>query len=189
MPQPIPNHPMTRAEFARWSVAYEGPKCELVGGRIVQQSRTTKRHSEIVMNIAAALRARLDLDVWAIMAETVAVEPLDRTRLPDLLVERRDAPGPPLVATDPVLLVEVLSPSSPDTDFIEKPAEYVTLPTLATYLVVSQEAAICWAWQRGADGTFPKLPVRHEGLDARVPLPAFATTLPLADIYARIGVT
>jgi Uma2 family endonuclease len=200
---PAPAH-MTREEFVRWSQRYEGPKCEWVEGRVVQQAVATKRHGRIVANVLRVLSARLDLDVWSIIAETMGVEPAGRLRLPDLVVERLDAPGSDLRAEEPVLLLEVLSPSSVATDFVDKRAEYLAFPSLVAYVIASQDEAVVWVWQRATTGEpFPVLPTEVRGRAAVLTLTGVAQTgvtqtgvtqagrgidLPLADVYARIPV-
>ncbi len=147
---------MTKAEFNEFSQRFEGPECEFVGGRVVQQSRTTKTHARIVAGFMRVLQARLDVDVWSITADTIAVEYGDRNRLPDVLVERLDAGGPAMSARSPVVLVEVMSPSSAKSDFYDKPWEYPTLPTLLGYVVASQDEQACWVWARATvDQHFP----------------------------------
>ncbi|HMK78019.1 MAG TPA: Uma2 family endonuclease [Xanthobacteraceae bacterium] len=58
----------------------------------------------------------------------------------------RDGTG--YTSTDPVLLIEVLSPSSEALDLGDKAAEYLRLPSLRTYVVVAQNEAKAWVWQR-----------------------------------------
>jgi Uma2 family endonuclease len=107
------NHPLElrleKAAFYRWVVAQEG-RYELENGRVQQMTGATKVHARIVSNFVGELRQRLDLDAWSVTACDVAVEIGDNVRYPDIVVERLDAPGAPLVAERACLLVEVLPP-------------------------------------------------------------------------------
>lgn len=62
-----------------------------------------------------------------------------------------------------------------------------SIAALEAYVVVSQDAAICWIWPRDASTkTFPSKPVKIVGREPS-PEPAFfAATLPLAEIYRGI---
>ena len=108
-------------------------------------------------------------------------------RFPDALME---SAGGDLMARQceiPVLLFEVLSPSSVDTDMMEKPDEYMSFDTLEAYVVASQDAAICWIWQRDvATGRFPEKPVKVAGRDQSLDFAARGIALPLAEIYRNI---
>lgn len=180
---------MTKAEFERFMLRYEGPKCEYVGGRVVQQSQTTKTHARIVAGLMRVLQAQLDVDVWSVTADTIAVEYDDKVRLPDLLVERLDAEGPPLRALEPVVLVEVMSPSSAKADFYDKPREYLNLPSLLAYVVASQDERACWVWARSdTTAPFPDQPTEVRGNDGAVGIAGLAISLPLAEIYRATGV-
>ena len=117
-----------------------------------------------------------------------AVEIGEDVRYPDVLVELLSAGGPQaLSSAAPVLLVEVLSPSSAARDLNVKLAEYTTLPSLQCYIVASQDEAIVWVWQRDrASGAFPRLPVEVAGIDGRIDVEGLGITLPLAEIYRGI---
>jgi Uma2 family endonuclease len=103
------------------------------------------------------------------------------------LVERLNADGKALSTQSPVVLIEVLSPSSTGTDMTEKLAEYTSLPSLEAYIVASQDEPICWVWQRGEDRAFPKKPKEIAGRDKSIDIAALGISLPLAEIFRGIG--
>lgn len=177
---------MDKSAFCRWLERQDG-KYEWTGGRVVQMTNVTKAHARIVANVLRVFSTNLDLDKWSITASDLGVETKDSVRFPDLLVEPLDTDDKGRRATEPVILLEVLSPSSAGTDFTEKLAEYTSLPSLEAYIVASQDEPICWLWQRGPDGAFPRLPEEIKGRDAAIALTARAISLPLADIYRGIG--
>lgn len=55
---------------------------------------------------------------------TVAVGPLEGRDMDEMMID------------DPLIVVEVVSPNSEDTDTVDKLAEYFGMPTVAHYLVV-----------------------------------------------------
>ena len=106
--------------FLQWVQGREG-RYELERGRVVQQmTGGSKPHARLVSNFIGAIRARLDLEIWSVTASDLAVRIGDSTRYPDVVVDRLDPPGDPLLAEQPALLVEVLSPSSAVTDLRAK---------------------------------------------------------------------
>ncbi len=178
---------MTKAEFLAWVQGQQG-RFELKDGRVIMQAGGTKRHSWICVNLIAALTSCLVSDAWAIGTTDIAVEIGDDVRYPDVSVERREDDGNALSTDRPVLLVEVLSPSSKSTDMTIKLAEYTSLQSLEAYIVASQDEAICWLWQRGgADRAFQAMPEKVKGRDNAIAITALATSLPLSEIYRGIA--
>jgi Uma2 family endonuclease len=82
-----------------------------------------------------ALRTRLQSASYDVSAEAFAVHADDSVRFPDVLVEPAQLNGKSLRAEGPILIAEVLSPGAYHLDFGDKLREYLTLPTLDTYLI------------------------------------------------------
>lgn len=180
---------MTKPEFRRWADAPERSrlKFEWAGGRVVQMANVTRRHSRIVSNVMRAISARLDLDVWAVVATDFNVETDTFVRTPDVMVEPAEGDPKALGSDRAIILVEVLSASSVKVDFVDKLGEYTTLPTLEAYLVVSQDEPMCWLWQRQANGTFAARSEDIQGLEQGIALAARGITIPLSEIYRGIA--
>jgi Uma2 family endonuclease len=89
-----------------------------------------------------------------------------------------------LVATAPALIAEVLSPSSATLDLGDKAAEYLRLPTLAAYLVLSQDEIKAWVYLKDSDQQ--PGPKAISGATAAISVPALGIDLPLAEIYAGV---
>lgn len=178
---------LSRDEFDRWS-RHQERKYEWKDGRIVQMNNVTRGHADLVSDLVYALRTRLDRAIWMVAVAEFGVEGRGFVRFPDVLVERRsgdrDRDGR---RADAVVLFEVLSPSTVKTDMIEKREEYEQLPTVISYVVLSQDEPILWVWHRDAEsGRFPAKPEEISGRGAELPLPAIAATLPLAEIFAAL---
>jgi Uma2 family endonuclease len=108
-------------------------------------------------------------------------------RYPDVVVERLLGDGSGLTTTTPVLIVEVLSPSSTGRDMSVKLAEYTSLASLEVYIVASQEEPICWVWQRGGAGrNFSREPAEVAGRNASIEIVGLGISLPLAELYLGI---
>ena len=94
-------------------------------------------------------------------------------------------PNPPndIFNDRPVVIAEVVSPSTRRVDQGEKLEAYLAIPTLSAYLIIETLAPVVTVYHRGNDGF-----VRHvyESLEATVPLEAVGSDLPLAELYERV---
>jgi Uma2 family endonuclease len=113
--------------------------------------------------------------------------PDETLRFPDIMVDPASDAGRDLTASAPVLIAEVLSPSSERIDLGDKAAEYLQLPSLGAYLVLAQDEVKAWACQRGADG-FPAGP-HVVTAPATIRLTVLDLDLPLAEVYARVTIS
>jgi Uma2 family endonuclease len=181
-----PQGTIDKATFCRW-VERQERKYEWKEGRIVQMTKVSRSHATIVSNFIMAFGDRLERTQWTVMSVDFGVETDNAIRYPDIVLERKTLDAPKERRADlPVVLVEVLLPSSGARDFIEKLAEYRTFESLEAYIVASQDEPICWLWQRDADGRFPERPVEIVGREAEIELTARGIALPMAAIYLGI---
>ena len=109
----------------------------------------------------------------------------ETVRFPDIVVDVAGGAPKDLTATAPVLIAEILSPSSERVDLGDKAAEYLRLPSVAAYLVFAQDQIKAWVRTRGEAG-FPPGPDVHGGDGATVRIEALGIDLPLAEVYARV---
>jgi Uma2 family endonuclease len=135
--------------------------------------------------LLVALSTRLSSASYDVASESFAVHIDDSIRFPDVLVEPAQSDGKSLRAESPILIAEVLSPGTYHLDFGDKLREYLTLPSLDTYLIISPDEPGIWVWQR-TDGAFPKEPRVIEKRDEHIGLPALAIDIPLEEIYRGI---
>jgi Uma2 family endonuclease len=179
----IQSHPRISksAFFARAEGAEE--RCELVGGRVIMMIRVSRNHGIITRNLILALCKRLDQDRWPVFGEFGLDTGPDTVRYPDIVVDRTGGSGKDYTATSPVLLAEILSPSTAAVDLGDKAAEYLQLPSLRAYLVLSQDEPKAWAWLREEEPFAPG-PTLFQGPDTVIPVAALQIELPLAEVYA-----
>lgn len=176
---------MDKAAFCRWVEGQER-KYEWKDGRVVMMNNVTRGHSEIGTNLIVLFRQLQDPRQWGIHAVDFGVETATSIRYPDIVVEHKMDDRKGKRADAPVILVEILSPSSKDRDFVEKLAEYTTFDSLEAYIVASQDDAMLWSWQRQADGSFPDEPQETTGRGNALKLIARDVALPLNDIYLGV---
>ena len=84
---------------------------------------------------------------------------------------------------NPIVIVEVLSPSTEAYDRGEKFTRYKHLASLQEYLLVSQDKV--WVEHHRRHGTQWVLS-HYRALEDVLPLPSIGCELPLRDIYARV---
>lgn len=178
--------PLDADAFLRWAEGREG-RYEFSGGRIEMMVGASRNHAAVAFDLAMALASRIDRGLWRVTSAELGVQIGETIRCPDVLVEPSGADGRENVTAAPVLIAEVLSPSSVALDLTTKTREYTSLASLRVYLVASQDEPRIWVWRRGADGTFPLDPDAIEGRDAMLALPEFGIDVPLAEIYRGIG--
>lgn len=86
--------------------------------------------------------------------------------------------------TNPTLVVEVLSKSTASYDRNEKFTYYRTLPSLAEYIIVSQDKYHVTQYVKQADGRWLLSDIR--GTDGVVELASVGCVLDLKEIYERV---
>jgi Uma2 family endonuclease len=148
---------MTSREFRAWAGARpEGERYELVAGEVVAMAPERASHNRIKFNIALSLRAAV-LEAGLpcqTFTDGMAVEIDDETNYePDAMVRC----GEPVsdeatVVTDPMIVVEVVSPSSGGADSGGKLADYFKLPSVQHYVVVRPRKRSVVHHRRGGDG-------------------------------------
>jgi Uma2 family endonuclease len=180
----LPVH-MDKPAFLAWMQQQEG-RYELAGGRVVMMVGATRAHAMIVRNLVVLLCGQVDPQKWTVVADFGLDAGPETLRYPDIVVDQAGGGDTDYTATAPVLLIEVLSPSSESVDLKDKASEYLQLPSVLTYLVFAQREPKAWAWSRGEDG-FKAEPDVITGSDKIVRIAALNVSLPLAAVYAGVA--
>jgi Uma2 family endonuclease len=180
--------PLTKADFYAFIAKEPEGRYEFEDGRIVDMTGGTQRHARLGFEIAFIIGQQLDRAIWSITIADRAVDLGTSVRYPDVVVEAAATAHPTSLKTlTPVLIVEVLSPSSVDRDLEAKTKEYAELESLEAYIVVDQANPTAWVWQRDAHRHFVRTVV--EGADGVVVIPTLSLVLRLADAYRLLPPT
>jgi Uma2 family endonuclease len=159
---------MTVDEFLAWAVRQDKGRFELFDGRVVMQQPQNWGHAELCVRIYNALAAAIERSGVPFYAAPVGMTVRITKKYafePDALV----APLPKPERTDleipnPVLVVEVLSPSTKKRDRTDKLAGYFKVPSIVHYLLFDPATEEI-AWHRRAGGAIqPPLVVREGSL-------------------------
>jgi Uma2 family endonuclease len=112
---------------------------ELVDGYLYAMTGASDRHEEIALNLAAALRTHLRGGPCRVYKGDLKIRVANDFYYPDVFVRCGQDPGDAYFKTDPVLIAEVLSPSTQRYDRGDKRLAYSTLATLQDYVLISQD--------------------------------------------------
>jgi Uma2 family endonuclease len=182
--------PLSEEEYLRLE-AQSPVRHEYVNGELFAMTGGTLRHNTIALNLATALRAHLRSSPCRVFINDVRVR-VDKTNsyyYPDVLVSCARGPQPvdlnAVTVADPVLVIEVLSPSTDATDRREKLLAYRTLATLAEYVLVSQDDARIEIHRRRGDIGWQK--IEHTGQEV-VELASVGLQIPTRDIYEGVPI-
>lgn len=161
---------------------------EYTRGHIEMMSGGTENHSLLATAVTYLLSARLlDRDCSVHGSDLlVRINVADKSTYPDAMVICGKAHFPErrkLVVDNPILLVEVLSPSTELYDRSEKLTAYKQLSSLREILFISQDQPSVEYMQKGPDGWITTV---HEGRDAILSLVHLQVSIPLADLYRRV---
>ena len=176
---------LDKQAFLAW-VQVREERYELASGRVIQVGPNTRGHGLLTAHMMSLLCGQLDEKVWTVLMRFGVHTGPSTLRSPDIVVDRAGGCGTDYAATEPVLLAEVLSPSSASIDLGDKAAEYLRLPALAAYIVLSQDEPKAWVWQRLASG-FPPGPDVIAGQDNSISISALSVNLPLSEVYRGIA--
>jgi Uma2 family endonuclease len=185
----IGNAPTEPEAFLLWGAQRqrEDGKFELSCGQVTcDMIWTSRNHTRVCVNIVAELSRLLDRDTFDIGAADFAVQTPVGVRSPDVMVDRTNTRGRDLSTTAPILIAEVLSPSTAGKDFTEKLKEYTEIEALETYLICSQDEPRAWVWARLADQSWPRLPTELVGRDDSIALGGLGIELTMAAIFRGI---
>ncbi len=174
---------MTIEEFLAWESRQE-LKYEFDGCQPVAMTGGTGAHSAIQRNILYLLTGRLLGQVCQVHGSELKILVADRIRYPEAFVTCTPVSPRATVVSDPVVIFEVLSESSIDTDLIIKNAEYRATPSVKRYVVLEQTHAGAIVFSRKGEDWLTEV-VRLAG---EIDFPELGFTIPLAEFYLGVEV-
>jgi Uma2 family endonuclease len=161
-------------------------KHEFLDGEIYAMAGGSLRHSALGSRISAALESARSADCIAFQSDMrLRVLASGRATYPDASmvcgpIERDPADASGTTITNPMLLVEVLSPSTEEVDRGDKLRDYQRIPSLQEYVLVSQNPRV-EIYRRLPGGTWEYRDVREGAVTL-----ASGATLDLTVLYANL---
>jgi len=129
---------MSLEEFLAWE--QEQPeRYEYAGGVITMMTGASLAHVTITMNIAFALRQSLRGTGCRPFTTDAKVLASGAIRYPDITVTCTRFSGTDDVVPEPILVVEVISPSTEREDRGRKKFDYFATPSIQQYAIVEQD--------------------------------------------------
>ena len=172
--------PMSVDEFLHWQETQE-ERHELVDGRPQLMTGGSIAHGDIIGNVFSSLRESLRGKPCKARMEVAVATPRGNVRYPDVMVDCGPSAPADHVATGPTVVIEVVSPGSLTTDYLQKPRDYASVPTISTYVILNQDVMRAEVLRRvGGELILEGEAMGREGL---VDLPEIGARLSLADIY------
>ncbi len=163
------------AEFLSWE--REQPlRYEFDGTQPIPMTGGTVAHARILRRIMAAMLRLLPTGFEALGGDLKVLTRPNRVRYPDFLVIAGD-PDPKTDIVVPVVVFEVLSPSTRLTDLRVKPDEYASVPSILAYVLLPQEDAADAIVLRRSNDWEP------EAMIEALILPEIGVSIPLSDLY------
>ena len=163
-------------------------KHEYIDGEVRCMAGATRTHNQIAMNTGSSLWQQLaDSDCIILSSDMRAKVGDTRFVYPDLSVvcgEALFARDNEMELLNPVLVIEVTSPSSIDIDRVEKRGSYFDVPSIQAYLIIDQHRVCAELSLRSHAGWQT---TKYEELDDVVPLDLLECQLPLVQIYRGIS--
>lgn len=176
--------PWTLEEFLAWEERQE-LRYEFDGIEPVAMTGGTLGHEAIGGALRALLREHLRGKPCRAWGPNSKIEVDGRIRYPDALVNCTPAPRDRTVVPEPVVVVEILSPSSSQVDRIAKLREYQATPSIQRYIILEQDGIAATMFVRRGEEWVTTV---HTG-DDRLAMPEIGVELALADIYADVDLT
>lgn len=175
-------------------LAYEAQspvRHEYIAGEIFAMTGASIRHNVIAGNLFAELRSHLEGTPYRALIEGVKLRLRKEQSYfyPDVMVTCEDRlkelDSQQQIVEAPLVVIEILSPTTEATDRREKLRAYRTLPSLKEYLLVGQEQAQVEIYRRRGDIGWDI--ITYEPGDT-VEIASLEITLGMDEIYFESGI-
>ena len=172
-------------EYLAWEAKNE-IKHEYIDGEVFAMTGGTIKHSTITTNATIAIGRQLDDSLCSLHSSDMRVRTTtDRYVYPDLsaVCGMPKTEDNATTLLNPILVVEVTSPTSIDRDRIAKRDFYHEVPSIQGYLVIDQHRVCAELYRRAEPGWL--LQVYTDPNDT-IPLTMLNCELPLAQVYRGV---
>ena len=175
----------TQEKFFAWAEAQEG-RYEFDGTTPLPMTGGEIGHDEITGNIIFALRERLRGGPFKTLGPNAGITTAGSTvRYPDALVTSSEYRRRDRLVPAPVIVFEVISPTSAIVDRITKVREYQVVASILRYVIVETEAIGLTVFSR-ADGTQPWTAMTQGASDI-LSMPEIGIEVPVGALYEGLA--
>lgn len=175
---------MTRQEFFDWAETQDG-RYEFDGFQPVAMTGGDLGHSRLIRNVNRQLGNRLEGKSCESLGLDAGVATIGETvRYPDAVVTCTKFSDRDRVIPSPIIVFEVVSPSSVRIDRIVKLREYQAVPTIRRYIIVEPDAVAITVFSRDHEGeTFKASGLAEDDI---LSLTEIGIEIPVAAIYEGV---
>lgn len=160
-------------------------KHEYVDGEVFAMAGTSDRHNRIAVNLTTALDNHLQNSPCEPFSSDIKVQATKNVfYYPDILVSCEENPQSPYFRNQPILIIEVTSPSTEKIDRREKLLFYLQMPSVQEYVIVSQQKMAVEVHRRQPDGRW--ITYYFDESDDIVEFASIELSLPLTEVYRRV---
>jgi Uma2 family endonuclease len=142
---------MSLDEFLAWE-RDQPEKYEYAGGVITMMTGASLAHATITMNLTFALRQALRGTGCRPFANDAKVIAEASVRYPDVVVTCSPVRGTDDIVPKPVLVIEVISPSTEREDRGRKKFDYFATPSIRQYAIIEQDERLIDLYTRTGEG-------------------------------------
>jgi Uma2 family endonuclease len=172
--------PMSVEEFLEWERRQE-LRYEFDGFQAVAMTGGTLNHAVISDNTVDEIRRRLKLPC-RVFSGNVKMLAAGRVRYPDATVTCSPIDGQSDILPNPVVVFEVLSPSTASVDRVTKNTEYESTSSIQRYVMLEQNQIAATVFYRDG-GRWIGMILRNNAVLA---MPEISVELPLPDLYVGV---
>ena len=188
MTPPIADNRISREDYLQGELASE-IRHEYVAGNVYAMSGGTLNHQRIAGNFMRVAGNQLaGKPCFPTGSDFKLQVPIgggeEAFYYPDAMIICVPVPGDALFTDSPSVILEVLSPTTRRNDEVQKFRDYLTIPTLGTYILAETESPFLTLHRRERAG------FRREtlaGPDAILDLLEAGISIPLTELYKFVG--
>lgn len=184
----LPPPPMTVDEFIDWPGDGIHKRFQLVDGVIHAMAPASVTHGAIQANLTSLISRHLSAkkspcNVFIAPGIATRIRADANMRVPDIGVTCTETEAGQIALPDPVLLIEIMSPSNKSATW-DNVWAYASIPTVAEILIVQSTRIEAQLLRRDAEGAWPERP---EQIDqgGRLILMSIGLNCTLKDVYAK----
>lgn len=162
-------------------------KHEYIYGEVYAMAGTSDRHNRIAGNMFSKIDNHLGDSECETFIESVKLKADAQTfYYPDVMVACDRSPESAYYREEPILVIEILSPSTERTDRNEKLTVYKNISTLQEYVIVWQEKIQVEIHRRQADENWLTYVYSENDIDEEIELQSIDLKIKMEEIYRRV---
>jgi Uma2 family endonuclease len=176
--------PWTLEQFLAWEERQD-LRYEFDGAQTVAMTGGTVAHETIKRNLIGILYAALRGKRCSPFGSDLKIRTQTGIRYPDAFVTCSPMDPRATVAPDPVVIFEILSPSTAGVDRIVKNREYQLIASVRRYVMLEQDRVAATVFERQGDDWVGHILTD----DAMLAMPEIEIELPLGELYEGLDLS